>query len=211
MPEILVANTDVACPALSAKQQAPVGICPISHTTSDNVREVYSETLEDESLRQALKLLAPIRKDFRLADYATSFNWDEISAEFQAQRPNYQALPSRSGTLSWYAVVFRSKRRTDCNNVDLFEADRLAYQEAFTTTNGSLLVYWYTDLDDDNNCLATCVWTSRDIARSVNLLPRHREAVQLSAGSYVHYNIDRCRITWLPEEERLEVTPWTIA
>ncbi|KAJ2838834.1 hypothetical protein FBU31_000828 [Coemansia sp. 'formosensis'] len=212
MPEILVSDAIIECPTLSAKEQASVGVCPISHaaTNSEKPREVYSKTLEDESLRQALNLLAPIRDDFRLADYATSFNWDKISTEFGTQMLKHQELPPRSGAVSWYAVVFRSKRRTDCNNVDLFEADRLAYNEAFTTTNGSLLKYWYTDLDAENNCLATCVWTSRDIARSVNLLPRHREAAQLSAGSYVHYNIDRYRITWVPDKENLEVTPWTI-
>ncbi|KAJ2790429.1 hypothetical protein GGI18_001801, partial [Coemansia linderi] len=144
MPEILVA--DPICPSLSAKP------CPHSDTRP---REVYSPTLEDESLRKALHLLAPTSDDFRLADYATSFNWPDISAELQAQFAHHQDLPPRQGPVSWYAVVFRSKRRTDCNNIDLFEADRLAYNEAFTVTNGSLLKYWYTDLDKDNNCLAT--------------------------------------------------------
>ncbi|KAJ2831676.1 hypothetical protein GGI24_001501 [Coemansia furcata] len=212
MPEILVSDAIIECPTLSVKQQASFGVYPISHATINctKPREVYSKTLEDESFRLALDLLAPIRDDFRLADYATSFNWDKISTEFRAQMLKHQELPPRSGVVSWYAVVFRSKRRTDCNNVDLYEADRLAYNEAFTETNGSLLKYWYTDLDAENNCLATCVWTSRDIARSVNLLPRHREAAQLSAGSYVHYNIDRYRIAWDRDKKILEVTPWTI-
>ncbi|KAJ2689681.1 hypothetical protein IWW39_001273 [Coemansia spiralis] len=121
MPEILVA--DPICPSLSAKP------CPHSDTRP---REVYSPTLEDESLRKALHLLAPTSDDFRLADYATSFNWSDISAELQAQFAHHQDLPPRQGPVSWYAVVFRSKRRTDCNNIDLFEADRLAYNEAFT-------------------------------------------------------------------------------
>ncbi|KAJ2640714.1 hypothetical protein GGF44_002463, partial [Coemansia sp. RSA 1694] len=208
MPEILVsaATNDLShptCKKSTAAAATAVGVCPIAHhqtgtATDEKSQVVYSETQEDESLRQALKLLAPTRDDFRLADYATSFNWSDISSEFHSQLSNYSALPSRSSTatttkefaVSWYAVVFRSKRRADCNNIDLYEADRLAYNEAFATTNGSLLAYWYTDLDGDNNCLATCVWTSRDIARSVNLLPRHREAARLSAGSYVHYNID---------------------
>ncbi|PIA14626.1 hypothetical protein COEREDRAFT_35106, partial [Coemansia reversa NRRL 1564] len=149
------------------------------------------------SMREALKLLKPIRDDFRLADYSQSFNWDEINSK----------LPSRT-EYSWYAVVFRSKRKVDCQTGDLFDADKMAYEEAFNSTNRSLLVYWYTGLDDDNNCLATCVWSSRDIARSVNSLPRHKEAARLSAGSYVHYNIDRCRISWLPSEQKLTVSPW---
>ncbi|KAI8320536.1 hypothetical protein GQ54DRAFT_246983, partial [Martensiomyces pterosporus] len=146
------------------------------------------------ALRQALKMLAPVRDDFRLADYSTSFNWA------------HDHLPHRPpGDLSWYAVVFRSRRKADCNNVDLFEADRLAYTEAFANTNGALLVYWYTGLDKDSNCLATCVWASRGHAVSVSSLPAHKDAARLSAGSYVHYKIDRQRIEWLPEESKLQV------
>ncbi|KAJ1955174.1 hypothetical protein GGI12_005622, partial [Dipsacomyces acuminosporus] len=114
------------------------------------------------------------------------FNWSEISSKFGAALDGHSHLPGRPATddISWYAVVFRSKRREDCNNLDLFEADRLAYDEAFAHTNGALLVYWYTDLDEDNNCLATCVWTSRKHALSVNSLPKHRDAARLSSGAY---------------------------
>ncbi|ORX69130.1 hypothetical protein DL89DRAFT_323272 [Linderina pennispora] len=142
------------------------------------------DTQEDKALREALRLLTPTRPDFRTADYAASFNWDEISLEYARQLNEFTHLPQRDEDSSpWYAVVFRSKRRKDCNNVDLFDADRDAYNEAFKHTGGALLVYWYTDLDADFNCLATCVWTSRDKALSVNSLPAHRQASRLSADS----------------------------
>ncbi|KAJ2485253.1 hypothetical protein EV174_001858, partial [Coemansia sp. RSA 2320] len=186
----------------------PANVCPVMHGSAarTGTTPIYTKTREDESMRQALKLLNPIRDDFRLADYAESFNWAEISAEFQTQLLVHADLPPKADSApdNWYAVVFRSKRRTDCNNVDLFEADRNAYREAFSSTNGSLLMYWYTELDADDNCLATCVWSNRELARSVNMLPAHREAARLSAGSYVHYIIDRVCITWLPDEARLD-------
>ncbi|KAJ2802359.1 hypothetical protein H4R20_003310 [Coemansia guatemalensis] len=186
--------------------------CPL-HAAPGTLEQVlkYSPTREDESMREALKLLTPIRDDFRLADYAQSFNWDKISDEFHRQLKRFDdpllQLPKRT-EYSWYAVVFRSKRKVDCSNSDLFEADKMAYEEAYKSTNGSLLVYWYTGLDDDHNCLATCVWSSRDIARSVNSLPKHKEAARLSADVYVHYNIDRYRISWVPTEQKLNVAPW---
>ncbi|KAJ2156298.1 hypothetical protein GGF46_005284 [Coemansia sp. RSA 552] len=168
-------------------------ICPFHAAPEPQDIPQYSKTREDESMREALKLLRPTRPDFRLADYSKSFNWSEIDAAFHTHLAAYGHLPLRKQEdLSWYAVVFRSKRRVDCRDADLFEADKQAYEEAFKSTNGSLLVYWYAGLDEDHNCLATCVWSSRDIARSVNSLPRHREAARLSADVYVHYNIDRC-------------------
>ncbi|KAJ2455085.1 hypothetical protein EV183_001014 [Coemansia sp. RSA 2336] len=185
-----------------------VSACPLHAPTSQHVLK-YSLTQEDEGMREALKLLNPTKDNFRTGDYKECFNWNDISHEFHKQLPNFAHLPKRdAGDLSWYAVVFRSKRRADCSNADLFEADKQAYEEAFSATNGSLLVYWYTGLDEEHNCLATCVWSSRDIARSVNSLPRHREAARLSADVYVHYHIDRYRIEWVPDSQTLTVEPW---
>ncbi|KAJ1942228.1 hypothetical protein GGF37_003204 [Kickxella alabastrina] len=186
-------------------------VCPFQHHASKPGKKIlkYSPTKEDERIRQSLKLLKTVRDDFRTADYAQSFNWSEISQEYNRLQNSHAHLPSRDSSekLSWYAVVFRSRRRADCNNVDLFMADKNAYEEAYQMTNGSLLVYWYTDLDADNNCLATCVWSSRDIARSVNSLPAHKEAASLAAGSYVHYHIDRYRIQWRTEDKSFDLTP----
>ncbi|KAJ1664180.1 hypothetical protein IW140_004208 [Coemansia sp. RSA 1813] len=175
----------------------------------DQGREVYSVTREDESMREALKQFRAVRDDYRTADYGKSFNWAEIATEYKRQLSNFDHLPSRETEdvpIDWFAVAFRSKRRTDCDNVDLFDADRKAYEEAFYGTNKSLLMYWYSDLDDEQNCLATCIWTSRDIARSVNSLPHHHEAARLSAGSYVHYNVGRCRIQWV--DDTFRVSSW---
>ncbi|KAJ1729280.1 hypothetical protein LPJ72_005057 [Coemansia sp. Benny D160-2] len=176
-------------------------------------RPVYTLTREDESMREALKLFQAVRDDYRTADYGESFNWDEIAAEYKKQLIKFNHLPPRElktpeEPLDWFAVAFRSQRRKDCDNVDLFDADKNAYEEAYYATNKSLLMYWYTDLDQDNNCLASCVWTDRDIARSVNTLPHHREAAQLSAGSYVHYTVDRCRIQWDPVNSTFKISPW---
>ncbi|KAJ1645135.1 hypothetical protein J3B02_006245 [Coemansia erecta] len=170
----------------------------------------YWPTKQDEIMRQALKKLRTTRDDFRTGDYAKCFSWDEVSDEYRQLNNNdiYEQLPDKPGDLVWYAVVFRSKRREDCNNLDLFMADKEAYEEAYEITNGALLVYWYTDLDKDNNCLATCVWTSRDIARSVNSQPAHRIAAAMAADSYVHYKIDRYRIQWNLKVNKLDLSRW---
>ncbi|KAJ2711709.1 hypothetical protein H4R19_003118 [Coemansia spiralis] len=169
----------------------------------------YWATRQDESLREALKLLKPTRDDYRVGDYSQCFNWDEIGRAYEKQLAAHADLPERTAEDGWYAVAFRSKRNPECNTGDLFDADRNAYTEAFESTNQALLVYWFTTLDDDNNCLATCVWTGRDIARSVNMLPKHKEAARLSAGAYIHYHIDRYRITWNSEQRCLDVAPLT--
>ncbi|KAJ1773477.1 hypothetical protein GGH17_001627 [Coemansia sp. RSA 788] len=181
--------------------------CPLHAPVSSDPPLKYAPTHEDESMREALKLLHPICDDFRTADYATSFNWPKITESFIEHLKYPSELPARSD-YEWYAVVFRSQRRADCRDADLFEADRQAYEEAFSATNGALLVYWYTGLDENHNCLATCVWSARDIARSVNSLPRHREAAKLSAHVYVSYHIDRYRISWVPSQQSLSVVPW---
>ncbi|KAJ2546490.1 hypothetical protein EV175_005582 [Coemansia sp. RSA 1933] len=180
-----------------------------ANLANEQERAVYSPTREDESMREALKLFRAVRDDYRTADYGESFNWSEIAAEYKRQLQKHGNLPSReleSENVDWFAVAFRSKRRTDCDSVDLFDADRKAYEEAFYGTNKSLLMYWYSDVDDEQNCLATCVWTSRDIARSINSLPHHREAARLAAGSYVHYNVGSCRIRWT--DDTFRVSAW---
>ncbi|KAJ2700153.1 hypothetical protein FB645_005085 [Coemansia sp. IMI 203386] len=195
------------------KKDADANIkCPFhSSQASTDASQVlkYWSTKQDERMRQALKKLRTTRDDFRTGDYAKCFSWDEISNEYRRldNENSHEQLPDKPD-LTWYAVVFRSKRRADCNNLDLFMADKEAYEEAYEITNGALLVYWYTDLDEDHNCLATCVWTSRDIARSVNSLPAHRQAASLAAGSYEHYKIDRYRIQWNGNEKTLDLEPW---
>ncbi|KAJ2774974.1 hypothetical protein IWQ57_000590 [Coemansia nantahalensis] len=175
---------------------------------SEGTAKRYSGTRQDESMRAALKLLRPTRDDFRLGDYAQCFNWDEIGREYQRQLGAHAGLPDRASEDGWYAVAFRSKRNPECRHRDLFDADRDAYTEAFETTNGALLVYWFTGLDADNNCLATCVWTGRDIARSINGLPKHKEAARLADGAYIHHHIDRYSIAWDSAQRRLDVVPW---
>ncbi|KAJ1829987.1 hypothetical protein IWW55_000256 [Coemansia sp. RSA 2706] len=191
------------------RAEAAESACPL-HATATAPAQQYRPTREDESMREALKRLQPISDDFRTGDYARSFNWDEISAAFFEQLATQRGdLPGRAaGEDDWYAVVFRSQRRRDCSNADLFEADRLAYEEAYAATGGALLVYWFAGLDADHNCLATCVWSARDVARSVNALPRHREAARLSADVYVSYHIDRYRIRMDAPRQRLDVAPW---
>ncbi|KAJ1810343.1 hypothetical protein LPJ56_004399 [Coemansia sp. RSA 2599] len=191
-------------PSDSAKE------CPLHSDHQATQVLKYWPTKEDERMRQALKQLRTTRKDFRTGDYAQCFSWDEISKEYRRLEAadSHGQLPGKPGDLVWYAVVFRSKRKVECNNLDLFMADKEAYEEAYEITNGALLVYWYTDLDEDHNCLATCVWTSRDIARSVNSQPAHRIAAALAADSYEHYKIDRYRIQWSTEKSTLDLSPW---
>ncbi|KAJ2374937.1 hypothetical protein GGI05_007214, partial [Coemansia sp. RSA 2603] len=126
----------------SQPKELHVSACPFSQAAKSSSPVLrYSATQEDERMRQALKHLQTTHQGFRTGDYAQSFNWAQISAEYRRLRESnsHGHLPGRLSDstedgggegLTWYAVVFRSKRRADCNSVDLFAADKEAYEEA---------------------------------------------------------------------------------
>lgn len=105
--------------------------------------------------------------------------------------------------MSRYIVAFRSTRAKDSPSKDLYEADRLAHEEAVSVSTpphcsrheslirfffsppqrGGLLLYWYGSPTALGSNLATCIWQSRKHAVLANSGPRHLEAIRLARVS----------------------------
>jgi hypothetical protein len=84
-----------------------------------------------------------------------------------------------------YVVAFRSTRAPNSASIDLYDADRLAHEEAASA--GGLLAYWFgTPLEGIN--LATCIWQSRKHARDASSGENHVIAMKLAAvRPWVHF------------------------
>ncbi|PWN44365.1 hypothetical protein IE81DRAFT_273627, partial [Ceraceosorus guamensis] len=93
---------------------------------------------------------------------------------------------------TWYGVIFRSKRRPFVHNIGLYEADRLAHEEA--VSSGGLMMYWYGTPDALGSNLATCVWTSREAAKVASALPLHKKAASKSSKAYETFELARYRL-----------------
>ncbi|KAG0624503.1 hypothetical protein M758_3G252600 [Ceratodon purpureus] len=93
------------------------------------------------------------------------------------------------GALEFYLVVFRSIRKSSANSDQLYSADAAAHDEA--RLSGGLLKYWYGILNERRECLAMCIWASRDEAVKAIHKPAHREAMKLAPVMYDMYTLER--------------------
>ncbi|GAA5920068.1 hypothetical protein JCM5296_003482 [Sporobolomyces johnsonii] len=139
------------------------------------------------SLHAALHFFRPLTPLYAIAPYASAFNWAELELRDLSER-------DLAREREWYIVAFRSKRRKGLKEEEarmLYEADRLAHEEAVTA--GGLCAYWFgnclsvdetagdnADLQGRN--LATCVWMSRADAIAAMRGERHKEAARLAAN-----------------------------
>ncbi|KAI6113247.1 hypothetical protein EDD16DRAFT_1693798 [Pisolithus croceorrhizus] len=99
------------------------------------------------SLHKALHYFRPLSSEYASLPYAGAFNWLALDLPLEEER-------------EWYAVAFRSKRKAGSDSDALYEADRLAHEEA--VSNGGLIMYWYGVPDPQTGLnLATCIWQSR--------------------------------------------------
>jgi len=128
------------------------------------------------SLHKALHHFSPRSPEYSSTPYAEAFNWSDL------QLPEHEER-------EWYCVVFRSKRRAGSDSGPLYEADRLAHEEA--VQNGGLIMYWYGVPDADGYNLATCIWQSRRHAVAANSRPYHITAMRLAAASFETYILER--------------------
>ncbi|KAG8899485.1 hypothetical protein FRB99_006690 [Tulasnella sp. 403] len=128
------------------------------------------------SLHRALHHFKP-RVGYASLPYDTAFNWNELILPEEDKR-------------EWYIVAFRSKRKDGSDGSPLYEADRLAHEEA--VVNGGLIMYWYGVPDPVTGLnLATCIWQSRAHAVAANSRPHHIRAMKLAASSYEVYTLER--------------------
>lgn len=79
------------------------------------------------SLHRALHAFRPLSPKYASTPYKDAFNWADLVLRADEER-------------DWYCVVFRSKRKPGSDGSPLYEADRLAHEEA--VHNGGLLLYW---------------------------------------------------------------------
>eukprot|EP00897_Mesotaenium_endlicherianum_P006015 jgi/Mesen1/5441/ME000271S04469 len=110
--------------------------------------------------------------------YEDCFKWKHIIESLQVEE----------GKLL-YAVVFRSVRKESADTEELYAADAAAYEEA--RQGGGLLKYWYGTLNKRRECLATCIWESREAARGALGKAAHVKAMQLAAQMYYTYTLER--------------------
>ncbi|KAI0032250.1 hypothetical protein K488DRAFT_13806, partial [Vararia minispora EC-137] len=156
------------------------------HDHSKNVPVVHTATRLPDidptslSLHKALHSFSPATEHYASAPYAEAFNWDELELPEDEER-------------EWYCVAFRSKRKAGSENEPLYDADRLAHEEA--VRNGGLILYWYGTPDKESGLnLATCIWQSRAHAIAANSRPDHIKAMLLAAASYERYDLERYRL-----------------
>ncbi|KAJ9058925.1 hypothetical protein DSO57_1007328 [Entomophthora muscae] len=158
----------------------------------DSGRTIRNETMHPspglEGLRMvdikfagALANLRAITEDYIKVPFAECFNWDQVS----------QGL-DLSDEGDWFVVVFRSIRSSAADSDKLYMADKLAHEEA--KRSGGLLKYWYGDLNEHRECLATCIWANYQFARMAIVKPHHKLAQSLASTMYDSYLLERLSI-----------------
>jgi len=146
------------------------------------------------SLHKMLHHFKPLTPNYADTPYAEAFNWSELQLPVEEER-------------EWYCVVFRSKRKAGSDGISLYEADKLAHEEAIR--NGGLILYWYGIPNQVSGMnLATCIWQSRKHAMAANSRPHHIKAMRLAADAYEVYALERYRLQKLQGEERVTIQPF---
>lgn len=129
------------------------------------------------SLHKALHHFHPATPHYAEVPYEEAFNWPELELPEDEER-------------EWYCVAFRSKRMPGSDSGPLYDADKLAHEEA--VLNGGLIMYWYGVPNPHTGMnLATCIWQSRKHAVAACSHPHHIRAMMLAAKSYEIYTLER--------------------
>lgn len=147
------------------------------------------------SLHRALHAFRPVTRKYASTPYRDAFNWSQLALPADEER-------------EWYCVAFRSKRKDGSDGSPLYEADRLAHEEA--VQNGGLLLYWYGVPDPETGLnTATCIWQSRQHAIAANSRPHHVRAMKLAAASYEVYSLERHVLRKRKGQTNLEIEEYT--
>ncbi|KAI0051896.1 hypothetical protein FA95DRAFT_1464352, partial [Auriscalpium vulgare] len=164
---------------------------PDLKTTETRLPDIDPASL---SLHRALHNFVPAVEDYSGAQYADAFNWDELELPEEEER-------------EWYCVAFRSIRKPGSESGPLYDADKLAHEEAIR--NGGLILYWYGTPDPKTGLnLATCIWQSRAHAIAANSRPHHIRAMRLAAASYDTYKLERHVLRKVAGERGVRVVPF---
>ncbi|ORY89751.1 hypothetical protein BCR35DRAFT_287766 [Leucosporidium creatinivorum] len=145
------------------------------------------------ALHHALHAFKPTTPNYAYDDYSEAFNFNELRLPEEMER-------------EWYIVAFRSTRAADSPSQDLYEADRLAHEEAVSA--GGLLAYWYGAPNSHGSNLATCIWMSRAHAVKATSGPKHVEAMRLAMAMYANYDLERYVLRKVNGETGVTVEQW---
>ncbi|KAG1869822.1 hypothetical protein C8R48DRAFT_653348 [Suillus tomentosus] len=146
------------------------------------------------SLHKALHHFRPVTPYYAELPYDEAFNWSELELPEDEER-------------EWYCVAFRSKRLPGSDSGPLYDADKLAHEEA--VLSGGLIMYWYGVPDPETGMnLATCIWQSRKHAVAANSHPHHIRAMMLAASSYEVYTLERHKLRKLRGERGVTIHPF---
>jgi len=163
------------------------------------------------SLHKALHRFRPLSDAYADVPYAEGFNWGEIELPVDDER-------------KWYIVVFRSIRKNGSDGGPLYEADKLAHEEA--VQNGGvcvfqciqsftysirlqLIMYWYGIPNPQTGMnLATCIWQSRKHAIAANSRPHHVRAMKLAAAWFEVYTLERHTLRKVKGQKGVIVEPF---
>ncbi|KAF8507467.1 hypothetical protein BU17DRAFT_57437 [Hysterangium stoloniferum] len=146
-------------------------------------------------LHRALHHFRPVDDKYAARPYDEAFNWDELELPEDEER-------------EWYCVAFRSLRKDGSDGHPLYEADKLAHEEA--VQNGGLIMYWYGVPSPETGLnLATCIWQSRQHAILANSRPNHIQAAKLAKGAYEIYNLERYILRKRQGEIGIQIEPYT--
>ncbi|KAI6175363.1 hypothetical protein M3Y97_00680900 [Aphelenchoides bicaudatus] len=126
----------------------------------------------------ALPHLHIITPEYFSTSIEETFNWTEMAERLGAEWEG-----------DWFIVAFRSVRKATACSEALYQADEKAHQEAIES--GGLLKYWYGTLNEHRQCLAMCIWSSREFARLAIVKPLHLKAVSLTRQMYESYTLER--------------------
>jgi len=148
----------------------------------------------DESSKQlalALQTLKPTTNEYPAQHYAESFNWQEIVDQLS---PSFAGTPHCLLLLlvgEFYCIAFYSTLHPKVDTARLHYLDSLAHAEA--NKSGGLLKYWWQDPPDPTTRrnLATCVWTSWNLAKRAGQLPMHAKAMGATRESYAKWTVER--------------------
>jgi len=147
------------------------------------------------SLHKALHHFKPITPDYANTPYDKAFNWSELKLPKDEER-------------EWFCAAFRSKRKAGSDGISLYDADKLAHDEAIR--HGGLILYWYGEPNPETGMnLATCIWQSRKHALGAVSLPHHAKAMGLAAEVYEVYYLERYVLRKVKGEEGLKVETFT--
>ncbi|CAG8621527.1 5317_t:CDS:2 [Dentiscutata heterogama] len=112
--------------------------------------KIRKKEFANKEFSRALEKLKEVDSNYTKKPLETSFNWNEIAADIKDVKGE------------WYFVAFQSIGSVNANFDLLSDAKKRAYHKA--ENHEGLLKYWSGEFNQNQECLSTCIWASRDNA-----------------------------------------------